>query len=246
MTAEKRLRIVAHRGFSYEAPENTLVAYEMALKTGAEMAECDVHLSSDGVAVLLHDETLDRTTNGTGPASDKSLAELQTLDAGSWKDARFAGERIPTLVQALRLVRGKLRFIIEIKGTGMGQAVVDAIREVGMAPEEILIFSFHYDAVTSIRALDNALPATWLWDHLPADLAVREALFQRALQAGVEGLGLSRRRVDQAFVDRAHAHGLNVYIYTVNEPEDMRRIAAMGVDVLITDRPDLARKTLQP
>jgi len=245
LATAKTPHIVAHRGLSYAAPENTLAAYQMAIDSGAEMAECDVHLSQDGVAVLLHDDTVDRTTNGTGLAADKSLAELQSLDAGGWKDPAFAGERIPTLAEALRFVRGKMRFIIEIKGNTMGPAVLRAMRDVGSSPEEVLIISFYYTAITDIRALDNRLPAAWLWEGLPDDESDREALFERALQAGVEGIGLPRQCVDQRFVNSAHEHALQVFVFTVNEEEEMRRIAALGVDALITDRPDLAQRTLQ-
>ncbi len=237
--------IVAHRGFSYAAPENTLAAYQMAMDAGAEMAECDVHLSQDGVAVLLHDDTVDRTTNGTGLASDKSLAELQSLDAGGWQDPAFAGERIPTLAEALGFVRGKMRFIIELKGDAMGPAVLSAMREVGSSPDDVLIISFYYTAIRNIRALDNRLPAAWLWEVLPENESDRETLFQRALQASVEGVGLPSQYVDQRFVDSAHERGLQVFVFTVNEAEEMRRIAALGVDALITDRPDLAQRTLQ-
>jgi len=238
--------IVAHRGCSHRAPENTLASYRLALKTGAEMAECDVHVSADGVVMLLHDDTLDRTTNGSGPMSAKTAAELKTLDAGSWKDPQYAGERIPTLVEALKLVHGKLRFVIEIKGTGMGQPVVDAIQEAGVKPTEVMVISFYHAALVSILAIEPTLPSAWLLDALPPAPADRAQLLQHGLDLGIVGIGLSRKRVDEDFVRMAHVMGLKVFVYTVNDPDEMRRIAAMGVDALISDRPDLAIKTLEP
>jgi glycerophosphoryl diester phosphodiesterase len=101
-----RTRVIAHRGFSGVAPENTLVAIRRGIEIGADMAEIDVTLSKDGYVVVIHDETLDRTTNGTGPVSDATLEELQRLDAGSWFAPEFAGEKIPTLGEVLDLVRG--------------------------------------------------------------------------------------------------------------------------------------------
>ena len=112
--------VLAHRGYSAKAPENTMAAFELALAVGADGIELDVHMTRDGEIVVIHDDTLDRTTNGKGPVSDQTMAELRELDAGSWFSPEFAGERIPTLKLVLELIKDKdVLLNIEIK-TGLG------------------------------------------------------------------------------------------------------------------------------
>jgi len=230
--------VVAHRGFSWVAPENTLAAYRKAIEIQAEMAECDVQLSRDGVVVCMHDDTLERTTNGTGGVRDKTLVELQQLDAGSWKGPEYIGERIPTLVELLRLVDGRLRLVIEIKQPGIEREVIATIAEAGVAPESVMIFSFDYDTVRQIAVLEPLLPTTWLINELPDDPPSRDRLVRQSLRARVNAIGLSKDHVDAGFVRRAKSCGLPVFVWTVNEVDQMRRLIAQGVDAIITDRPD--------
>ena len=147
----KRPLIIAHRGFSHRAPENTLAAYRLAIEAGAELAECDVYLSADRVPVLLHDKTLNRTAGVDRPVGEMPLAELRKLDVGRWKSAEFAGERIPTLVEAIELVKGKLRFVIEIKPKDIEKEVVAAINEAGASPDDVVIFSFQREVVVELH-----------------------------------------------------------------------------------------------
>lgn len=237
--------VVAHRGFSSKGPENTLASYRLALELeGVDMAECDVYLSKDRVPILLHDEELDRTTTGRGKVGEFTLAELKKLDAGSWKGLEFKGEPIPTLQEALDLVKGRLHFVIEIKGPSMEKEVVEAIRAAGAPPEQVMIFSFDHGAVDRIARLEPLLPTTWLIEELPPEREPREEILRRALRARASSLGLSRKHVDQDFLRRAHLAGFTTYVWTANEPEEMQFLIEVGVDAIITDRPDVLLKLL--
>jgi len=234
--------VIAHRGASHEAPENTIAAYALAIEQGARLAECDVYLSSDGVPVVFHDAELERTTNGKGAIESKTLAELKELDAGSWKNSRYAGERIPTLVEFLCAVKDRLRPVIEIKGSGRGieAAVIAALREAEFASEDVMIFSFRLETVAEIARLDPYLPTTWLVGDPPADPAPLRAVLREALAARVSALGVSRGDLHSTFLRRAHESGFPVFVWTVNDRDDMVQLAGQGVDAIITDRPDLA------
>ncbi len=245
----RRLRprplVVAHRGFSEIAPENTLAAYRLAIEAGADMAECDVYLSSDGVPVLLHDANLKRTTGRDAPITSLPLSEIKKLDAGSWKSPKFAGERIPTLVEALKLVHNHLRFVIEIKQQGMEQEVIAAIHEAGVKPEDVMIFSFHRDVVEKIAKAQPRLPTTWLISGMPCEASARRAKIAQALEARSTAIGLPLDRVDPAIVRLAHESGLLVFVWTANDPADMRYLRRIGVDAIITNRPDVLLKILE-
>lgn len=236
--------VIAHRGFSWIAPENTLVAYQKAIDIGVGLAECDVYLSKDGVPVCFHDKKLDRTSDGEGAIGDRTLAELKQLDAGSWKSPDFAGERIPTLVELLKLVKGRLRLVIEIKQTGMEQEVIDALKATDVEPDAVMIFSFDYETVRRIAELEPELPTTWLIGKLPEDKAARREAIRKALRARVSALGCDKDRVDAAFVRLAHECGFPVFVWTVNEEARMTALVEAGVDAIITDRPDVAQKLL--
>ncbi len=237
--------VVAHRGWSARAPENTLAAYRLAIAAGAEMAECDVHLSKDGIPVLMHDDTLKRTTGIDRPVSDLTAAELAELDAGSWKSSEYSGERVPTLAQALSLVAGKLRFVIEIKNRKMAPQVALAIEAGPIAAHELMIFSFSREAVAEIARIQPELPTTWLLSERPGTPADEAEMFRLALRARVNALGISHRKVDAAFVRAAHERGFIVFSWTVNEEADMDRVIRLGVDAVITDHPDRLLRRLE-
>ncbi len=231
--------VVAHRGFSWVAPENTLASYKLAMEAGAELAECDVYLTSDGVPVLFHDSTLERTTGAKGKVGDFTLAELKKLDAGKWKSPRFAGERIPTLEEVLRLVDGHLRLVIEIKEEAIAPQVLETIRKVGVEPDRLVVFSFHRRAVEEMGQLEPLVPTAWLQGDLPFGPEHWRSRIREARQARVSIVGLARTQVDPEFVRLAHESGLMVFVWTVNEPADMRYLIEIGVDAIITDRPDV-------
>ena len=234
---------IAHRGASGRAPENTHASFAAALELGAEAIELDCQLSADGELVVIHDETLERTTDGRGPVGDRTWAELARLDAGAWFDAAYAGERIPRLADVVAQVRDRALLNVEIKSErdvgAIERKLVDLVAREDAA-EWVVFSSFHWDALRNVRAAAPWARLGVLCDEDPRRGGVA---LGRALRA--EAVIPGRRWVDARVVEEAHAHGLDVWVWTVNEPGEMRRLLALGVDAIFSDWPerlaDLAR-----
>ncbi len=231
-------RVIAHRGFSAAAPENTLAAVDAAIDVGADMVEIDVTLSADSHVVVIHDEALDRTTDGSGEVARLTLSELKELDAGSWFDPRFAGERIPSLDEVLVRVRDRILLNIEIKGEAVGRGiagkVVAAIREHGMT-DRVIVSSFSPEALREMRALAPEIRTAVLYntEHHEGRDAV-----EIVADLGASAFNIKRQRLTRRMHRRCREHGIPVGIYTVNEPRRMRRMVARSVDAIFTDHPD--------
>lgn len=227
---------IAHRGASGRAPENTHAAFAAALALGAEAIELDCQLSADGELVVIHDETLDRTTDGHGPVGDRTFAELARLDAGVWFDPSYRGERIPRLGDVLAQVRDRVLLNVEIKSARDVGAIETKLADV-VAREEagawVLFSSFHPGALRNMRAAAPWARLGVLCDHDP-----RRGGVALAVELGAEALIPGRAWVDAGIVDEAHARGLDVWVWTVNEPGEMRRLLALGVDALFSDWPE--------
>lgn len=226
--------VVAHRGGSADAPENTLVAFRTAIAHGATAAECDVHLSADGVVVVIHDPTLDRTTNGAGPVAAKTLAELRTLDAGAWMSPSFASERIPELRELLALAAGRLTLLVELKaGDGLEERVTTLLAS--ERRDDVVLTSFDPERLARAKTLLPTVPTILLGRHRGPGPPV---LVETAVQLEAAAVGVEQEGVDPPFVEAAHRAGLGVFAWTVNDADAARRLAALGVDGLITDQPD--------
>jgi len=247
--ASGKPHVIAHRGFSGAAPENTLAAFRRAIAADAEMFELDVLLSSDGHVVVIHDDTLDRTTDGSGPVADKTLAELQALDAGSWFGPGFAGERIPTLEQSLRLAKGFILVNVEIKTEavtdeargGIVEKTLAIIEDINMEGD-VVISSFDPRALTHARQLSPDIRTASLYNS-----RAHEGLGPGAVMAEVDsnGFNLSQKQVDASIIETCHGLGRPVAVYTVNEEQDMRRVIDLGVDAIFTDYPDRLAELLK-
>ncbi len=241
-------RVIAHRGFSGKAPENTLVAVRRAIELGADMVEIDVGLTRDGHVVVLHDETLDRTTDGEGLLSEATLEEVRKLDAGSWFAPEFAGEKVPTLAEVLDLVRGRILMNVEIKGeavsdetaAGIADKVLQLVRARDME-DEIVISSFEPEALRQMRELDAHVMTASLYNK---ELHNKMGPVEVMDAVGSNGFNLSQRRVNRKIVRACHEAGRPVAVYTVNKKAKMRCLIAIGVDALFTDRPDLMLQVL--
>lgn len=233
-------RIVAHRGNSSVAPENTLAAIQSAIDVGADMVEIDVYPTKDGEIVLLHDGTLDRTTNGTGSVSNYTLAELKELDAGSWKSLRYRGEKIPTLREALELAKDKIRVVIELKTTGQERKVLEIIDELGMR-DQVAIISFHTTAVRTFRQIAPDIPAAILIGSASSYAQIENI----AKQANTTILDLSYSLIDKDSAVYFIERGYSLWAWTVNNEAVMERMAECGVVVLTTDEPAAALKLLR-
>jgi glycerophosphoryl diester phosphodiesterase len=238
-----RPRVVAHRGFSGRAPENTLAACRLALEIEPDMIEVDLLLSSDGEVVALHYAELERTTNGSGLVSDSTLAELRRLDAGSWFSDEFTGEPIPTLAEILDLLRSRTLLNVEIKtqavtdeaAGGITDKVLQLVRDRRMA-EQVILSSFDPRALSQARQLDPQVRTASLFNrHLHRGRSPVEVMEE----VGSVGLNIRDSLVTAEIVISCHQHGRPVAVYTVNEPRRMRELMDLGVDALFTDRPDL-------
>jgi glycerophosphoryl diester phosphodiesterase len=231
--------IFAHRGASKAAPENTLPAFEAAIRLAADGVELDVQYSSDGALVIFHNDTLEKTSNGTGRVTAHTLAELRALDAGSWFAPSFAGTRIPTLDEALDLMKDKLLVNVELKVLGalrseLGADAVKTIRQHGMA-DQVVISSFNPFALRQTKAAGPEIECALLLAHdLPGWM--RWGVTRRHSRA--EGLHPDFDMVDETYMARARKLGLPVRVWTVDDEAEMRRLIALGVDAIVTNVPD--------
>jgi len=233
--------VIAHRGASAIAPENTLTAFERAIILGADAIELDAKRTLDGEVVAFHDATLRRTTGADGSVASRTLHELRSLDAGAWKSEAFRGERIPTLSEVLESVGRRLLVNIELSDYLGAQASlvekVVAIVQAHRMSERVLLSSFDSGALASAAKLAPEISRAHLFG--PTWLAYRD-LFRR--KAPVAALHPHESRVQKHRIEAAHRSGRRVHVYTVLEEERMRAFWAWGVDGLITDLPDVARR----
>jgi glycerophosphoryl diester phosphodiesterase len=233
--------IFAHRGACRVAPENTLPAFEAAIRLGADGIELDVQYSSDGVMVIFHNPTLEKTSNGTGRVTAHTLAELRELDAGAWFAPEFAGTRIPTLDEVLDLVKGKLLVNIELKvlnslSSSLGADVVQAVRAHAMA-DQVVISSFNPFVLRAAKRAGPEIECALLLAHdLPAWM--HWGVTRRHSRA--DSLHPDTEMVDAAYMARAKKLRMPVRVWTVDDAADMRRLSTLGVDAIITNVPDVA------
>ncbi len=238
--------VIGHRGASAAAPENTLAAFDLAMSLGADAVELDAKLSKDGVPVVMHDPTVDRTTDERGRVADLTLADLKKLDAGSWKDAKYTGERVPTLAEVFEAVGSRLWINVELtnyttRGDGLEAAVVALIHKVNLQ-RRVILSSFDPFAIRNVRRLDPSLPIAqltasdmpiylreaWLAPFIP-----HEARHPDVVQLKQKGVAYFKKR------------GYRVNVWTINGPADMREFVRQGVDGLITDVPDVAKEAIK-
>jgi glycerophosphoryl diester phosphodiesterase len=233
--------VVAHRGGSGYAPENTMAAFRRAVELGATFIETDLRMSRDAQLVAMHDAEVNRTTNGRGPVNQLTLAELRALDAGSWFGAEFAGEHIPTLDEVLTFAReADVVFYLELKSDatwGVEHALVAALRKAREAARTVVL-SFDPAILAAVHRLDASLMT-----GLVVDSAARDVV-SRATQVGARQLAPRSDRVTRDLVEQAHGQGLPVVTWTVNDPGRMRALIAAGVDGIMTDYPDRLREVL--
>lgn len=227
--------VIAHRGASGDAPENTMAAFRRAVEAGAEFIETDLQLSRDARLVAMHDDLLDRTTNGHGPISAKTLEELRQLDAGSWFSSEgFAGQRIPTLDEVLAFGREHdIGLYLEMKApavSGAEHTLVGALRESGEIVRTVVL-SFDPGLLAQVRSFEPLIVTGYLCDKTTPDVV------RQAIDAGARQLLPRADRITAELVERAHQGDLKVVTWTVNEPEQAKALVAAGVDGVITDYP---------
>lgn len=240
-SSDRRPLIFAHRGACRVAPENTLPAFQAAIDLGADGIELDVQYSSDGKLMVIHNPTLEATTDGAGRVTAHTFEELRRLDAGARFAPHFAGTPIPTLDEVLELAAGRLLVNIELKAldtvtAGIGVDVVHCVRAHGMA-DQVVISSFNPLALRRAKSAGPEIECALLTAaDLPGWMRSRPTLwFSRA-----DSIHPEHPMVDAAYMAWARGRGMAVRPWTVNEEAEMRRLIALGVDALITDLPDVA------
>jgi glycerophosphoryl diester phosphodiesterase len=243
------VEVIAHRGASAYAPENTLPAVDLGADMRADYVEIDVQMSSDGELVVMHDTTLARTTDVETHYPDRApwnvrdftLEEIETLDAGSWFGAEFAGTGVPTLQQVLDTLRGRAGLLLEVKSPqlypGIAEAIVAELDGEGWLQADpragrLIVQSFDWQFMEQFNQLAPQVPAGLLGGP-PSEAQMAE------LSAWADQINPSHTRVTAAFVDMVHRYGMETWPYTVNDADRMRQLIDLGVDGVITDRPDV-------
>jgi glycerophosphoryl diester phosphodiesterase len=225
--------VIAHRGASSYAPENTIAAFDLALQMGAHHLELDVHLTRDDYLVIIHDDTVDRTTNGAGPVASQTLAGLQVLDAGAWFGEAFVGAHIPTLAEVLTRYHGRVHLHIELKGhtAHLPQRTVDLVRTHGMALH-VTFTSFQHTHLQTMRACAPEFPTGWLVGE------ISDAVIAQAHALGCTQLCPRASLVAPGLVQRLHAEGFIVRAWGVANEALMRQVVDAGADGMTVNFPD--------
>ena len=224
----------AHRGASCCTPENTMAAFAAAVESGADGLELDIHLSRDGVPVVIHDETLERTTDGCGLVARMTWHQLRQLDAGGWFDAAFAGESIPALEEVLETFGGQLRLNLELKELHAGMAVLDLLSRYPAA--EIVVSSFNYELLRRLRSANSHLPLAVLFDAGNWRHAVQIAIDMSAC-----AFHPAVNKVTRPMIAACSQAGLSVSVWTVDRVCVARSLVRAGVSGLFTNDPSTLR-----
>lgn len=216
--------IVGHRGAAGYEPENTLLSFQKAIDIGVDWIEMDVHRSADGHLVVIHDDTVDRTTGGHGKVSEMTLAELKKLNAGK-------GQQIPTLQEVIDLAKGKVKMIIEIKQEGTEIDVMDAVEQNSLV-DAAMVASFIAYSIRRVKELSPRIMTAAIISRLPIDFK------GLALDVMADSIFIRKDIVSQAIIDEAHKNGFTVNVWNEDNPEDIRKYAAMGPDYMSSNYPD--------
>jgi glycerophosphoryl diester phosphodiesterase len=220
----RRVLRIGHRGAAGHAPENTLAAIQKGIALGVDFVEIDVRRTADGALVILHDATVNRTTDGKGRVDRLSLHEVKTLNAGD-------GERIPTLEEVLKVAAGKTGLMVELKVRGAAQQTVEAIREAGFK-DPVIYASFLHDELKYVRKADPEASLMVLFNSLS------RASVARATEYGSSYVGLPHNKATGPLVDLFHRAGLLLFVYTTNTPSDIQHAISLDVDGVISNFPD--------
>lgn len=236
--------VCAHRGRSGVAPENTLVAFEQATELGVDFIECDVRRTSDGVIVLMHDAAINRTTDGEGEVSEMTLEQMRALDAGSWKGESYAGERVPTLAEALEAVVPNCVLDIEIKQRGIAEQVVAEVRAADVV-RGVSIVSFDLEDLRQAKTAEPRRACGRITGG--PETEGREGVLQLidgALEVGANFLTCSHRAITGGMVYECHVRGLALMAWTMDTEDDIRAMMELEVDALVSNYPELVLELL--
>jgi glycerophosphoryl diester phosphodiesterase len=227
---ERHIAVIGHRGARNLEPENTLRSFRRALELGVDYIECDVHRTRDEHLVLMHDDTLDRTTDGTGAVSELTFPQIRALDAGK-------GERVPTLQELLDLVGARVRLCVELKDPTALDLVLGLVADRGVA-DQVFLTSGDTALLERLHAREPHIRLEHIFGQPPPDAVAR------AVSAGASRVSCHFTKLTQAFVDECHGHGIEVIGWPPNTRQEQVLTAGYGVDLICSDRPDILIATL--
>ena len=245
------VEIIAHRGASRDAPENTVASFMLGWQQQADAGELDIYLTKDRQIVVIHDADTKRTTDTSGAVATRTLAELRTLDAGSWKGPQWKGEKLPTLGEALQTVPQGKRMFIEIKcGPAVLPVLEGVLQACGKKPEQLVLIGFNYATMAKAKQTFPDMAVYWLVsyekDKRTGELPDLDALVRKAKTARFDGLDLDYKfSIDSAFVAKLKESGLPLYVWTVDDAAVAARLVAAGVQGITTNRPGWLREQLK-
>ncbi|MEO8399618.1 MAG: glycerophosphodiester phosphodiesterase family protein [Ignavibacteriaceae bacterium] len=238
-SGSKDVIVTAHRGASGLAPENTLSSFKAAIKNNADFSELDAQETADGVIIVLHDKDLKRTSGSDGNIWELNYGELKNYEVGSWFEKKFDGEKVPTLQEVINLVKGKMKLNIELKMNGhekvLAEKVVKIIEENDFI-DQCIVTSFNFDEIKTVRRLNKNIKVGYIFSKMPDDIDI--------FKADCDLLSVNKKLVDEEFVKKAHENGKEVHVWTVNEPDEMKKLITLGVESLITNYPNKLNEIL--
>ena len=226
---------IAHRGASGIAPENTVVAFKKAIEIGVDAVELDLHGTTDGEVVVIHDASLNRTTDYQGPVNQTTLETIKRADAGGWFAAEFAGEPVPTLTEALECITEKTVAVLEIKDPMIAEAVVAKVRETQTLNLTVII-SFHTAVLQTVRSLEPRIPTGWLIGN-DNDRVPPEQLCQQLGELGSSLLNVNHKLITAEFAYEIRRRGIALWCWTVDDIARMREMKAFGVQGIPSNYP---------
>lgn len=238
--APSAIKVIAHRGASYAAPENTMAAVNLAWKKGADMVEIDVYLTADDRVMVIHDATTGRTGDKDLKVKESTSEELRTVDVGSFKGEKFKGAKIPFLKEVIASVPEGKQLFIEIKGTGEAIPFIkDAIEGSGKK-EQMVIIGFNLKTVTNSKKAMPQIPVYWV-QSTPFDTDI----IQKAKKHGLDGVDVNYEGLTKEFVAACRKANMDLYVWTVDEKAAIKKMAKLGVDGITTNRVDLTKSVLK-
>lgn len=251
---------IAHRGASGHAPEHTMSAYQLGKEMHGDYIEIDLQMTKDGILIAMHDEKVDRTTNGSGKVKDMTLADIKKLDAGSWFNAaypekaqsQFEGLQVPTLEEVIEAFGKNSRYYIETKAPdvypGMEKELVRILKKHKLTSQnaqssKIIVQSFSRESLLKMNKLAPAIPLVQLISY--SEPAVISDAELDDIKKYAIGVGMNHKRIDRAYVEQVRNHGLLIHPYTVNKRSDMERLIDWGVTGMFTNYPDVLEAVLK-
>lgn len=242
MTLLAQTKIIAHRGFSEIAPENTLAAFNKAIETGADYLELDVHATADNIIVVIHDNSVDRTASdgASGKIAKLTYDEINKIKVGfpTKFGTTYHDEKIPTLHDVLKLAKGKIKVCVEIKVLGIETEVMKIIEQTHMQ-NDVIIFSFSFEVLSKIRALNPTIPILYLVHHFQKSTID----YAQLINANAIGVG-SENVISSAMIEKVNQAGMKLWQWTINDPTSIKKLIDLKIDGIITDKPDVGLKLL--